>query len=77
MFDDYDARLQQAPENFGRNTLTGFGNEIIEIYGTGTVSGADGQSQCVQFTDFTGRGTLPSGANRGEPDSELATQGNI
>lgn len=38
MFDDYDARLRQDGRNFGRQTVPGYGNEIIEIFGEDVVS---------------------------------------
>ena len=38
MFDDYDARLRQDGRYFGRETVIGNGNEIIEVFGQDVVS---------------------------------------
>lgn len=38
MFDDYDARLRQNGRYFGRETVVGYGNEIIEVFGNDVVS---------------------------------------
>lgn len=38
MFDDYDARLRENGRYFGRETVIGNGNEIIEVFGQDVVS---------------------------------------
>ena len=37
MFDDYDARLRQNGRYFGRESVIGNGNEIIEVFGQDVV----------------------------------------